>query len=141
MNNYYPISPLAASLLAGGWQIQEAIKFHADPGLEALDDERAIEAAFEGGWNGRDGIDAILDSFLGGKWAVLTALLRGCSAARNGGASRRLAEITLDALKMSRAVNPDFAAAAQAALYVPEASPLISEIRGLARKHLADDDA
>lgn len=131
---HYPIDPLTASLLAGGWKIKEAIQFHADPEIEAIDDELAIEIAFENGWNGVDGLDEILGSFMGNKWAVLTVMLRN-SDKIIGGSPYALAKITLDTLR-SRSVSLEFAFAAKQANYCLKASPLEREIRTLAEQHL-----
>jgi len=93
----YPLYPLTASLAAGGWNLKEAIDFQKVNGFEAIDDEIAIEYAFDLGWDGVK-LDELLNSWLGEKWAVMTAICRNSSRLQKNGLNKKQALLILDRL-------------------------------------------
>jgi len=132
----YPLSPLTAALAAGGWQLEAALAVQADPQFEAADDVAAIEAAIELGWNGA-GLDALLESWLGQKWAVMTALC--VHSGRFGGLTRTQAELILFRLDCrDMAGDADLAVALRDALFRPEVGVAAEmDIRAAAQRLLA----
>lgn len=117
----YPLYPLTASLAAGSWNLQAAIDFQADNGFEGIDDERALEDAIRLGWDGA-GLDLLLGSWIGQKWAVMATICRNSSAL--GGLTEAQGRMMLARLDVrGKAGCPDLAVALNKAIFstaVPE---------------------
>lgn len=91
----------------------------AAPEFEAIDDEMAMEAAFELGWDGT-GLDILLASWLGQKWAVMTVICRYSSRLKGGGLTLQQGQLLLERLDTRGAAgNKELAVALSKARFQP----------------------